>query len=256
MPNSVKVVQCFLGFANFYRLFIRDYSSIAAPLIALTKKGKPFQWTMKANDAFLTLKKAFTSAPILVHADPSKAFVVEEDGSDFALGAILSQEGPNGSLHAVAFYLRKFTATEINYEIYDKELMAIVVAFEQWRKFFYSSAHKIKVYTDHRNLLYYTTTRKLNRRRARWSMFLAEFEFEINFRPGIRQGKPDALSRRPEYTLKEGEDAVTQQIAVVLKPRMLSLNAALCYPAPHDASLTTLIRKGQKNDERVSQIKK
>lgn len=254
IPKSVKGVQCFLGFANFYRSFIKDYSRIATPLITLTKKDKRFEWTREANNAFIELKQAFTSAPVLAHADPNKPFIMETDGSDFAVGAVLSQQGLDGILHPVAFYSRKLSPAEINYEIYDKELLAIVAAFEHWRNYLYGAAHPVKVYTDHRNLLYYTTTRKLNRRQARWSIFLAEFDFVITFRPGNKQGKPDALSRRPEYALKGDEVAVTQQSAVVLKPRMLKLNTTLSYPAPQDTNILSLIRKSQEKDEKIVEI--
>ena len=253
-PKTVKEVQSFLGFANFYRMFIRNYSELATPLHRLTQKGKPFNWDSSAQSAFEELKKAFTSAPVLIHADPTKPFVVETDGSDFALGAVLSQVSYNdGQLHPVAFYSRKFTAAEVNYEIYDKELLAIIAAFEQWRHYLLGAQQRITVFTDHRNLLHYTTTRKLNRRQARWSLFLADFDFEIKFRPGKLQGKPDALSRRAEYHLEEGEESVTQQTKVLLKPRMLQLNSL--YVAPGDSGLLDQVRDAMPTDEFANSIK-
>jgi hypothetical protein len=165
-PSSVKDVQRFLGFANFYRRFIKGYSKIATPLITLTCKDKPFSWNPTAQAAFDTLKMAFTSAPILIHPDPAKPFIVETDASNFALGAILSQFGIDGLLHPVAFYSRKLTSAEINYQVYDKELLAIIMAFEQWRPYLAGAQHRVQVLTDHKNLLYFTTTRTLNRRQA------------------------------------------------------------------------------------------
>jgi len=126
-PSSVKDVQRFLGFANFYHQFIKGYSKIATPLITLTCKDKPFSWNPMAQAAFDTLKMAFTFAPILIHPDPTKPFIVETDASNFALGIILSQFGIDGLLHLVAFYSRKLTSAEINYQVYDKELLAILV---------------------------------------------------------------------------------------------------------------------------------
>jgi hypothetical protein len=145
-PSSVQDVQCFLDFANFYiifildcanfyRIFILDYSKIAAPLTHLTWKDK-FVWDEKAKEAFETLKKAFTSAPILVHADSSKPFFLEADALDFALGSVLSQYGKDGQLLPIAYRSLKFSTTEINYEIHDKELLAIIDAFEEWRHLF------------------------------------------------------------------------------------------------------------------------
>ena len=126
---------------------------------------------------FDTLKSTFTSAPILIHADPSKPFILETDASDYALGAILSQNDATGELHPVAFHSRKFTAAEINYEIYDKELLAIVDSFETWRHFLEGAHHTMTVYSDHRNLLYFTTSRVLNHRQARWSLSLSRFDY-------------------------------------------------------------------------------
>jgi hypothetical protein len=124
-PRSVRDVQCFLGFANFYRKFIQDYSKIVLPLTQLTRKGQPFIWSEETDMAFESLKKAFTSAPILAHVDPEKPFIIEADASDFALGSILSQQGNDEKLHPMAFHSRKFDTAEINYEIHDKELLAI-----------------------------------------------------------------------------------------------------------------------------------
>jgi hypothetical protein len=166
-PSSVKDVQRFPGFTNFYRQFIKSYSKITTPLITLTCKNKPFSWNPIAQAAFDTLKMAFTSAPILIHLDPVKPFIVETDASDFALGAILSQFGIDGLLHPVAFYSRKLTSAEINYQVYNKELLAIITAFEHWRLYLVGAQHRVQVLIDHKNLLYFTTTRTLNRCQAR-----------------------------------------------------------------------------------------
>jgi hypothetical protein len=109
---------------------------------------------------------------------------VETDVSDFALGAILSQFGIDGLMHPVAFYSWKLTSAEINYQVYDMELLAIITTFEQWRPYLAGAQHRVQVLTDHKNLLYFTTTRTLNRRQARWSIFLANFNFEIQYQLG------------------------------------------------------------------------
>jgi hypothetical protein len=162
-PSSVHDVQCFLGFANFYRKFIRNYSKIVLPLTQLTKKNQAFVWTPEEDKAFTQLKEAFTSAPILAHVDPAKPFTIAADASDFALGSILSKPGEDGQLHSVAFHSRKFTAVEINYEVHDKELLAVVDCFAQWRHFLEGSPHQIIIYSDHKNLTYFQTARVLNR---------------------------------------------------------------------------------------------
>ena len=104
---------------------------------------------------FEILKKAFTSAPILAHVDPEKPFIIEADASDFALGSILSQQGDDEKLHHVSFHSRKFDHIEINYEIHEKELLAIVDSFTQWRHFLKGSSHQVIVFSDHKNLAYF-----------------------------------------------------------------------------------------------------
>src|SRR5258705_6110850 len=123
-PKNVKDVQAFLGFANFYRRFIRGFSALASPLSALTKKDKPFLWTTQTESAFQALKQAFTTAPILQHFDPEKPIIVETDASDYVSAGILSQKDEEGRLHPIAFFSKKHTPAECNYEIYDKELLA------------------------------------------------------------------------------------------------------------------------------------
>jgi hypothetical protein len=227
IPESVKDVQSFLGFANFYRRFIEGFSKICYPLTELTKKtNEKFDW--KANPrnqiAFDTLKKHFTEAPILRHFEPVWPVVIETDASDFAIGAVLSQV-IDGRLHPIAYHSRKMDKAEINYEIHDKEMLAVVSAFKEWRRYLEGAAHPISVYTDHKNLEYFTTTKILNRRQARWAQELAGYDFKIFYRPGSANGKPDALSRRSEYRPKKGggsaEENENQPIHRVLRPDQL-----------------------------------
>jgi hypothetical protein len=142
------------------------------------------------------------SAPVLVHPNPTKHFQVETDASDFALGAILSQLDDDGTLHPVAYYSRKFSASEINYPVYDKELIAIISAFVEWRSYLARAQHCIQVVIDHKNSLYFASSRTLNRRQARWSIFRADYDFDIIFRPRIQHDKADTLSRCPTQVLQ------------------------------------------------------
>jgi hypothetical protein len=211
VPTTVKQVQSFLGFANFYRRFIRDYSKITRPLTTLTKKSVAFEWNAKCQQAFEALKTAFTSAPILTHYDPDRPTVVETDSSDCAIGSILSQiDKITGVMHPVAFYSRTMSPAELNYDIYDKELLAIHEAFQQWRAYLEGSANTTLVISDHHNLQTFTTTKQLSRRQARWSEYLSSFDFVIKYRPGRLGTKPDALTRRPDVYPK-GEGGATAQ---------------------------------------------
>ena len=218
-PRSVKDIQGFLGFANFYRRFIKGFSRIVRPLVSLTKKGVKFTWSRNCERAFQDLKIAFTSAPILRHFDPTKEIFVETDASDFVSSGILSQKDDNGVLHPVAFLSKKHSESECNYEIYDKELLAIIRCFEDWRPELEGAAHPITVLTDHRNLEYFMTTKQLSRRQVRWSEFLSQFQFQIRHRPGKKSGKPDALTRRSQDLPHSEDDSRLQhQNQTLLKP--------------------------------------
>jgi hypothetical protein len=143
-----------------------------------------FVWNEKAEKAFEVLKKAFTSTLILVHLDSSKPFFLEAYTLDFALDSVLSQYGKDGRFHPIAYCSRKFSTVEINYEIQDKELLAIIDAFEEWCHLLEGAQHTITVYTDHKNLKYFMSVRVLSRKQARWSMSLSQFDFVIIYRLG------------------------------------------------------------------------
>jgi len=203
-PKSLNKTQSFLGFTNFYRRFIKDYSRVARPLTELTKKTEKWSWNPEVGKAFNELKKRFTTAPILAHCDAQLPVIIETDTSDFALGAVRSQKDEENRLHPVAFHSRKFQPAEINYEIHDKELLVIVDAFKHWRCYCEGATHQVQVYSDHLNLEYFTTTKVLNRCQAQWAQELASIDFRVYYRPDTQNGKPNALSRRSEYRPEKG----------------------------------------------------
>ncbi|TKA49304.1 hypothetical protein B0A49_13706, partial [Cryomyces minteri] len=165
-PKNVKDVRAFIGFAGFYRRFIHRFSTIVDPLVRLTKKDTPFSWNMACTQAFEELKTAFTSAPILKHFDPEAQIVVETDASNYVSAGVLSQYDSQGVLWPVAYFSKRHSPAECNYEIYDKELLAIIRAFEQWRPELEGAALPIQTLTDHKNLQYSTTTKQLSHRQA------------------------------------------------------------------------------------------
>ncbi len=196
-PTTLKELQRFLGFSNFYRRFICEYSTIASPLTNLLKnKPKSLSWTPSATEAFQKLKDAFTSAPILIHPDPSKPFIVEVDASTTGVGAVLSQQqGTPTRLHPCAFFSCKLSPAEMNYDIGNRELLAIKLALEEWRHWLEGAQHPFAVLTDHKNLEYLREAKRLNPRQARWALFFTRFHFLISYRPGSKNIKADALSR-------------------------------------------------------------
>uniref|UniRef100_A0A3B3IH81 Gypsy retrotransposon integrase-like protein 1 n=1 Tax=Oryzias latipes TaxID=8090 RepID=A0A3B3IH81_ORYLA len=201
-PQTRKKLQQFLGFANFYRLFIRNYSSIAAPLTQLTSIKQPYVWTPAADMAFRKLKELFVTAPILIQPDITKQFIVEVDASDSGVGAVLSQrEESSGKLKPCAYFSRKLSPAERNYDVGNRELLAIKLALDEWRHWLEGAELPFIVWTDHKNLAYLRSAKRLNSRQARWCLFFDRFNFNITYRPGSRNIKPDALSRK--YTISE-----------------------------------------------------
>ena len=166
-PKKVKDIQSFLGFANFYCRFIFNYSDIVIPLTRLTRKDIPWKFDSSYQDAFNSLKKAFTSASILTHWIPDAQLIVETDVSDYTLAVILSIVNKDNEVHPVAFHSHTFTVAELNYDTHDKELLAIFEAFKIWRHYLEGPAYPINVVTDHKNLEYFSTTKVLTQRQAR-----------------------------------------------------------------------------------------
>jgi RNase H-like domain found in reverse transcriptase/Reverse transcriptase (RNA-dependent DNA polymerase) len=154
-PTMVKQVRGFIGFANFYRRFIKKFSELVLPLNNLLRKNAKFDWNDQCQEAFETLKGRFLQEPVLMMPDHSKPFQIESDASKYASGAVLTQTDINGDRHPVAFLSKTFTDMEHRYEIYDRELLGIVRALKEWRHYIQGSGHTTLIHTDHQNLTYF-----------------------------------------------------------------------------------------------------
>ena len=133
--------------------------------------------------------------PILHHFDPSHPAILETDILDYADRDVILQYDDEGILHPCTFFSQKFMAAELNYEIYNKEMLAIVDCLTTWRHYFEGSPHQLKIYMDHKNLVWFTETKAYNRRQAHWAEKLTSFDFVIIYQPGSLGRKPDTLSR-------------------------------------------------------------
>ncbi|KAI1668824.1 Reverse transcriptase domain protein [Pyrenophora tritici-repentis] len=222
-PPCLKDLQKFLGFANFYRRFIRDFSKICKPLNELMRKDQAFIWSEAHENAFQDLKTAFATAPVLAMFDYTRRTILETDASDWASGGVLSQYDEDGLLRPVAYFSSKHTSQECNYEIYDKELLAIIKSMEEWRPELQGVDDTFEILTDHKNLEYFTTTKALSQRQVRWSEFISQFNFRIIYRPGAKAVRPDALSRKPgDRPAKTdiNDDRIKNRERTVLPPDM------------------------------------
>jgi reverse transcriptase-like protein len=167
------------------------------------------------------LKTAFATAPVLTMFDYTKRTILETDASDWASGGVLSQYDDDGVLRAVAYFSSKHSAQECNYEIYDKELLAIIKSLEEWRLELQGVTDPFAIVTDHKNLEYFTSTKALSQRQVRWSEFLSQFNFRIVYRPGSKAVRPDALSRKPGDRPAKADlsdDRIKNRLRTVLPP--------------------------------------
>jgi hypothetical protein len=178
-PTKVKHIQAFLGLANFYRQFIKDFAKIVCPLTLLTCKDVPWEWDDLCQSAFEYLKTAFTTAPILQIPNDIAPYRLETNSLDFATGAVLEQKGKDNLWHPVAFYSKSLNKHEQNYKIYNKELLAIIRGLEEYRHYLEGHKTPVEIWSDHLNLTYFCQAHKLTRQQVRWSLFLSRFDFTL-----------------------------------------------------------------------------
>ena len=192
--KTIKAVQSFLGFCNFYRRFIPSFSNTATPLTALTHKNQPWMWGPDQQTAFDLLLSQFQTTPLLRLPNVCRPFIVMTDAPLLASGGVLMQKDDNSDLHPCAYLSQTFTTAEHNYDIYDQELLAVIHALDHWRHYLQGTHHPVTLLTDHKNLTYFHQPQKLSRQQARWMMFLQDFDLHFVHIPGSAMGPTDDLS--------------------------------------------------------------
>jgi RNase H-like domain found in reverse transcriptase/Reverse transcriptase (RNA-dependent DNA polymerase) len=191
---TVKQVRSTLGVFGYQRPFIRGFADIAKPLTELTKKDAPFIWTPRCTATIQNLKRIVLSDPVLQQPHPARPYTLKVDTSQYAMGAILQQPDEEGHLHPIGYDSQTFNNTERGYNIYDRELLAVIQGLLAWHHLLVGSPHKICVLTDHSNLKYYRHPQKISRCVARYLPKLVEFDFELIYKPGTTN-KANHLSR-------------------------------------------------------------
>ena len=188
-------MRTFLGLTGYYRHFIPEYSSIAAPLTDLTKKSSPNQvvWSAQCDGAFVRLKQLLCSSPILQSPDFTRPFILQTDASDRGVGAVLSQVGSDGEEHPVGYFSRKLLPWEERYSTVEKECLAIKLAVSAFRV--YLLGRKFVIQTDHRSLQWLDRLKENNSRLCRWSLALQPYQFSVEHRAGLKNKNADSLSR-------------------------------------------------------------
>jgi hypothetical protein len=204
IPTHKKDLQSFLGFMNYYRRFIKNFLEIALPLDRLVG-DVPWEWTTDCQSAYETLKSLVASDVTLAMPSDDGKYRVECDPSYYALGSILSQQQPDEMWRPVAFASWTMSPAQRNYQVYDKEFLAIMHSLTEWRKYLLGTKHTVEVITDHRNLEYYRKPQNLTCQQADLVSQLQEYDLELKHRPGRLHGKADFLSQ-PLNTDKGEQD--------------------------------------------------
>lgn len=191
-PRTQKGVRSFLGLANYYRKFIKNFSKVASPLSNLLgKEGQPLKWDEACANAFDELKTLLSTAGVLKYPEFDKEFEVHTDASGFAIGGVLMQDG-----HPVAYESRKLTGSQLRWPTHEKELYAIVHCLKSWRH--YVGGRKTKVFTDNISLKYLDSKAQATPKELRWYDTIISMDVELIHKPGRDNLVPDALSRREE----------------------------------------------------------
>ncbi|KAL0702271.1 hypothetical protein Bca4012_058393 [Brassica carinata] len=191
-PKTVKDIRSFLGHAGFYRRFIKDFSKIARPLTRLLCKEEIFLFGQECLEAFKKLKSELVSAPIVQPPNWDLPFEIMCDASDYAVGAVLGQK-KDGKSHVIYYASQTLNDAQMKYATTEKEMLAIVFAFEKFRSYLVRS--KVIVYTDHAALRHLLAKKDAKPRLLRWILLLQEFDLEIRDKPGVENGVADHLSR-------------------------------------------------------------
>ena len=248
-PKIVRDVRKFLGLANYYRRFVKDFAKLARPLNNLMRKKEKWRWGDEQQKAFEQLKTVFTNRPLLVAPDLDKEFRVEADASNFATGGVLSIKCEDNKWKPVAYISKSLNETERNYKIHDKKMLAIIRCLEAWRHFLEGSRSKFEVWTDHKNLEYFMSNQKLNHRQARWALYLSRFDFILKHISGSKMGKADGLSRRPDWEV--GVEKDNEEQILVKKEWIEAQRVRVVEVIIEGVDLLDKVRKSEAKDDKV-----
>ncbi|KOM50304.1 hypothetical protein LR48_Vigan08g113100 [Vigna angularis] len=208
-PRTLKALRGFLGLTGYYRRFVRDYDKIARPLTEMLKKGN-FIWTEAAREAMGKLKEAVTTAPVLALPDFTQPFHVECDASGEGIGAVLTQKR-----RPIAYFSKALSEGTLGKSIYEKELMAVVMAIQHWRP--YLLGQRFVVHTDQKSLKFLLEQRMTTQAQQHWIAKLLGYDFEIVYRTGATNKVADALSRKEREEMEEGTEKHSPEMEKELK---------------------------------------
>jgi ribonuclease HI len=234
--------------AGYYRCFIEGFSKVARPVTALLAKKVEFKWSPACQESFEMLKKKLTTAPVLILPDVHKPFSVYCDASYTGLGCVLMQEG-----RVVAYSSHQLKIHEKNYPTHDLELAAVVHALKTRRHYLYGQ--NCDIYTDHKILKYIFTPSELNMRHQRWLEVIKNSELEIHYHLGKANVVADALSRKSQVNMLAAHPMSYELAKEFDRLNLGFLNNTQGVTVELEPTLEQDIRKGQKDDEKISEIR-
>jgi len=251
-PKNVKDVRKFLGLTNYYRRFIKDFAQVARPINVLMRKDVKWQWGVEQQEAFNELKRVFTTKPVLAIPDLDKEFRVEADVSNYTTRGVLLMKYSDEMWRPVTFISKSLSDTERNYEIHDKEILVVIRCLEAWRYFLEGAATKFEIWTNHKNLKYFMKAQKLNRRQARWTLYLSRFNFMLKHVPGSKIGKANSLSRRLDWEVGVEKDNEDQRLVKLewLEVRKMEMVEIIV----DGVDLLEEVRKSKVKDDKVVKV--
>jgi len=217
----------------------------------MTRKENKWSWGEKQQKAFEELKERFTTEPVLVTPDLDKEMRVEANVSDFAIGGVLSMKCEDERWRPVAYISKSLNKAKRNYEIHDKEMLAIIRCLEAWRHFLEGAKDRFEIWMDHKNLEYFMKAQKLNRRQARWSLYLSRFDFALKHVAGKSMGRADSLSRRVDWAKVVERDNENQ---VMLKEEWLEVRAMEQLVEGPEEEIVKRIKEARDKDEEVIKV--
>lgn len=247
IPTKATEVRSFLGTIGYYRKFIKNFSSIAAPLTDLTKDTVKFNWGTEQDTSFRRLKSAIAEGQVLILPNPNLPFVINTDASGFAVGAVLQQDQGKG-LQPISFMSKKMLDAETRYPVHEQELLAIIHALSTWRHYLHGSKFKVIVKTDHKSLQHLKTQPMLSGRQSRWLDIIADFDFDIEYIDGKTNIVADGLSRRHDHMNPSNTNLINSNISTSISNtyrinQVTSLHADIFEASKLDNEYKRLLKK-------------
>ncbi len=236
----VKSVQSFIDFTNFYWKFIKNFSNLIMSMMTLVQKNTFFKWTEKADQGFKKFKVQFISVSILVSFDHTCMTVMKTDSSNWCIGEILLQL-VNNVWRSCVYYSKKNAPAECNYEIYDKEMLIIIQCLKEWDAEL-RSVSNFQICTDHKNLKYFMTVKKLTEQQMRWSLILSQYNFFILYLLSKQNERADALSRQKQnVSMNLSDNRVQHYMMQIIHFEMMSKSIQTVSMTVADISISVLV---------------